>query len=82
MVLKFLLVLFLIYFLVFRFFGFILKPFLGMIFSQAKQRHTGDTYTHSSQKEGEIRIDQIPSSNKKSSKNFPGGEYVDYEEMD
>ncbi len=34
-------------------------------------------------KEGEIRIDHMPDKNKKSSgKDFSGGEYIDYEEVE
>lgn len=88
MILKTLLILFLIWFVVFRFFGLLLKPFFSVItnsrnFDQTRRTYTYDSRnTDNSQREGELKIDRVPKKGKKQNKDFNGGEYVDYEELD
>lgn len=82
MILKVLLILFLVYFLVFRFFGLLLRPFMSFLFASQNQRYqSNDNYSEKKRKDGELRIDHVPDSKKKKNQNFDGGEYVDYEEV-
>lgn len=83
MILKVLLVLFLVYFLVFRFFGMLLRPFLAVLFTNQSQKYNPNEQFRGEprqSKEGELRIDHVPNKKKKN-KNFDGGEYIDYEEV-
>ncbi|MEQ8358380.1 MAG: DUF4834 family protein [Cytophagales bacterium] len=84
MILKILLVLFLVYFLVFRFFGLLIRPFLSFLFTQQGNRYNSESFgSGGSQRtrEGELKIDHVPNDKAKKGKNFDGGEYVDYEEL-
>ncbi len=84
MILKVLLVLFLIYFIVSRFFGFLIRPFLSFIISNQQRRYQDHESFRSQdyrEREGELKIKHIPNNPKKSTKDFDGGEYVDYEEL-
>lgn len=84
MILKVLLVLFIVYFLVFRFFGLLVRPFLSFLFAQQKNTYqSGNFGNDRSQrtKDGELKIDHVPNKNDRKGKNFDGGEYVDYEEL-
>lgn len=84
MILKVLLVLFLVYFLVFRFFGYLLKPLFSMMSNSQQKERYSDPFSQrqNSSREGEIKIERVPGKNKKNNENFDGGEYVDYEEVD
>ena len=84
MVLKVILILFIVYFLVFRFFGMLIRPFLSFLFTdQNRKYNSGDFFQNdrSNTPEGELRIEHVPQKKKKRNKNFDGGEYVDYEEV-
>lgn len=85
MILKVLLILFLVYFLVFRFFGMLLRPFMTARFQDTRQqgRYSSPfSAPHNQRREGEINIDHVPQKKSRKGKNFDGGEYVDFEEVD
>jgi hypothetical protein len=85
MVLKVLLILFLVYFLVFRFFGMLLRPFMSARFQDPRQQQRyRDPFAaqQNQRREGEINIDHVPQKKSRKGKNFDGGEYVDFEEVD
>lgn len=82
--LKFLLILFLILFIFPRLLKWALRGFVVSQFNKAQQdfQQKQQTYSNTSRKrEGEIDVDFIPPKNGKSSQNFNGGEYIDYEEV-
>ncbi len=84
MILKILLILFLVYFLVFRFFGLLIRPFLSFLFTQQGNRYHSDTFGNDRtqrSRDGELKIDHVPNDKAKKGKNFEGGEYVDFEEL-
>ena len=82
MILKILLVLFLVYFLIFRFFGILLRPFLSVLFSDPRRNYQSGDFNRggSYKKAGDLNIDHVPE-DKKNKKDFDGGEYVDFEEV-
>ncbi len=82
--LKFLLILFLILFIFPRLLKWALRGFVVSQFNKAQQdfQQKQQTYNSTSRKpEGEIDVDFIPPKKGKSSENFNGGEYIDYEEV-
>lgn len=77
MMLKFLLIVGLIGFLLFRVLGVFFKVLTGSTANQRPQN-----YRHSRKpKDGNVNVDYIPEKGKKG-KGYKGGEYVDYEELD
>lgn len=88
MILKFILIFFLFFWLVFKLGGFFVRLFLGKVANEARQNH-GSQYQYQQQrqqqpKDGNVNIDYMPkdAKGKKSNKtNFKGGDYVDYEEV-
>ncbi|MBB6001518.1 DUF4834 family protein [Arcicella rosea] len=82
--LKFLLILFLILFIFPRLLKWALRGFVVSQLNKTQQdfQQKQQTYSNTSRKrEGEIDVDFIPPKNGKSSENFNGGEYIDYEEV-
>ncbi|MEO1050366.1 MAG: DUF4834 domain-containing protein [Bacteroidota bacterium] len=76
------LIIFLIIFLVLRLAGNFFRVFLGTSTSQ-RDGFSGNANTKSRPADGNVNIDFVPKKDqKKSSKNYRGGEYVDYEELD
>jgi flagellar biosynthesis/type III secretory pathway M-ring protein FliF/YscJ len=85
MFLKLILILFLVYFVVFRLLGFILRPFISLIFQNQQQRSDPFSNRNANQSRtgnSDLKIDHPPkdSSNKRR-EGYDGGEYVDYEEV-
>lgn len=84
--LKFLLISFLIFFIVYKLLKFFFKLFLVKSAAQFQQRQyqSSQNYQQRYQKprEGNINIDYIPKQKKeREEKSFKGGEYIDYEEV-
>lgn len=84
---KFLLISFLIFFIVFKLLKFFFKLFLvrgAAQFQQRQYQSNSQNYQQRYQKprEGNINIDFIPNKKKeREEKTFKGGEYIDYEEV-
>ncbi len=82
--LKFLLIIFFVFYIFIKIGGFIMKTlFSGFANGQQNnQRTQQNQYRSSRTKDGSVNIDYIPKDKSKSDKkNFPGGDYVDYEEV-
>ena len=84
--LKFLIVMVLVIYLIYKVAQFLLKVLIIGAGGQAayKQRQEYRKYqsTHQHDKKGNVSIDYIPENGKQAgSQNFKGGEYVDYEEV-
>lgn len=78
--LKFLLIIGIISFLAFRVIGLFFRLLSGSPSNPKPQDHTYHNYR--GPKDGNINVDYVPGKQKKPSKEFKGGEYVDYEEID
>ncbi|MCV9388255.1 DUF4834 family protein [Reichenbachiella ulvae] len=85
--LKFILIFFLFFWLVFKLGGFFVRLFLGKVANEARQQQGGQYQYQQQQKQqprdGNVNIDYVPKEKgKKNDKtNFKGGDYVDYEEV-
>lgn len=78
---KFLLILFLIGYIIFKIGGFFFRLFLGRTAKAAQERQYKQNNKGKTTKDG-ISIDHIPNQNgKRTGGNFKGGEYVDYEDV-
>lgn len=84
--LKFILIFFLFFWIVFKLGGFFMRVFLGKVANDARQNHAGQSQyqQHRQPADGNVHIDYIPK--KEAGKNkkggdFRGGDYVDYEEV-
>lgn len=75
-----LLAFFLLIFFFFRMIGFALRFLLGG-FTASKVNQTGN-YNKNKPRDGNVNIDYVPGTKQKKGKNFNGGEYVDYEELE
>ena len=75
--LKFLLIIFLFFFILFRFGGFLLKMLGGPSRQNQTKGRAGRRYTPPG---GNVSVDYEPKKEKKK-KDFEGGEYVDYEDL-
>jgi len=80
-VLKYLLILYLIYYLVSKLGKFLIRLFLGRTARAAQERQYKQNNKGRTTKDG-IHIDHIPNQKgKRTGGNFKGGEYVDYEDV-
>lgn len=81
--LKFLLILFLVFYLFIKVGGFIMKTLFSGFSNQ--QQGTGRNQNTQTKRpaDGNVNIEYIPNSNKSNptKKDFKGGDYVDYEEV-
>lgn len=84
--LKFLIIVLLVGFLIFKVLGLFFRVLLG---GSATERNNGRNYRNQQyqssgkHKDGNINIDYVPGNGQaKKPKNFKGGEYVDYEEVE
>jgi hypothetical protein len=75
--LKFLLIIFLFFFILFRLGGFLLKMLGGPSRQDRAKGRKGRKYTPPG---GNVSVDYEPK-NEKKKKDFEGGEYVDYEDV-
>jgi hypothetical protein len=76
--LKFLIIFFAIFYLLYKVGGFLLRGFFV-----SSTTHQTPPHQKKSQKvpNSDLNIDYMPKDRKKSKKDFDGGEYVDYEEV-
>ncbi|MBK6266761.1 DUF4834 family protein [Marivirga sp. S37H4] len=83
--LKFLLILFLIGYIFFKVGGFLFRIFLGRLGAKAAAQsgRSNSSQNRQQRKTADgINIEFVPEDkNKRTAKNFKGGEYVDYEEL-
>lgn len=85
--LKFLLILFLIGYVVFKLVGFLFRVFfVGYYHQQAQQSQKQSTSGAASgyarkPADGNVQIDYVPEKQDRKPQTFKGGEYVDYEEV-
>ena len=81
--LKFIIILALIFYVLPRLIKWALKGFILTQVNKAQQdmRQQQKTYQTQQKNEGQIDVDYVPKKNEKKSENFGGGEYVDYEEV-
>lgn len=81
---KFLVITFLVGYLIFKLTGLFFKYLTGGQSYTGKGQQSNQKYNASSQQpgDGNIRVDYVPNHEDKEKKNFKGGEYVDYEEVD
>jgi hypothetical protein len=78
---KFLFILFLVGYLIFKIGGFLFRLFLGRTYKAAQERQYKQNNNGRTTKDG-INIDHVPNQKgKRTGGNFKGGEYVDYEEL-
>ena len=84
--LKFLLIVILVGFLLFKVLGLFFRVLLGGSATERSHGRAHQNQYNSSKRnaDGNINIDYVPGNGKekKAPKNFKGGEYVDYEEVD
>lgn len=83
---KVLLITFLIGYIFFKVGGFLFRIFLGRLGAKAAYNQSRQNYSQNTQQKKRtadgINIEFAPEDkNKRSAKNFRGGEYVDYEEI-
>ena len=81
--LKFLLIFFIIFYLVFKVGGFLVRLFLGNLVKQNRQQtYQYDTAQKKQPRDGNVHIDYIPEEGQdKEPKEYKGGDYIDYEEV-
>ncbi len=82
--LKILLIIFLILFIFPRLLKWALRGFVVSQFNKAQQdfqQKQQANYQSTRKREGQIDVDFIPPKKGKSTENFDGGEYIDYEEV-
>ena len=80
--LKFLLILFVAFYLFIKIGGFIIRVLFGSLSQDNRARNYQQQAPNQQQKRrGDLNIDYVPEKDSKSSKDFKGGEYVDYEEL-
>ncbi|MEA5137772.1 DUF4834 family protein [Arcicella rigui] len=82
--LKILLIIFLILFIFPRLLKWALRGFVVSQFNKAQQdfqQQQQANYQSTRKREGQIDVDFIPPKKGKSTENFDGGEYIDYEEV-
>jgi fructose-specific component phosphotransferase system IIB-like protein len=74
---KFLLIIIAFFYILSKVGGFIFRTLFGAAAQQAQQQRT-----HTKKpSDGNVQIDHAPKNEDKSSKNFKGGDYVDFEEV-
>ena len=76
--LKFLLFIFIFFFIIKKVGGFVLRVLFGAAAQQAQQQHRAQTRKPT---DGNVHIDNAPKKGEKSTKDFKGGDYVDFEEV-
>ncbi|PIB36907.1 hypothetical protein BFP72_16605 [Reichenbachiella sp. 5M10] len=81
--LKFIVIFFLFFWIVFKLGGFLVRMFFGNMANQSRQNTTQQNYQQRQPSEGNVHIDYVPKQKKgKVDKHdFKGGDYVDYEEV-
>lgn len=80
--LKFLLIIFLISYLVYKVGGFLVRMLFINATQQHYQRSNGNPNPQSKKpRNGNVNIDFMPEDGKKKKADFKGGDYVDYEEV-
>lgn len=80
--LKFLLILILVFYLIFRVGGFLFRVFfLGALQSRQQNQSQQKQQSHRKAPNSNLNIDYIPGEKKEQSNDFRGGDYVDYEEV-
>lgn len=75
---KFLLFIFIFFFIIKKVGGFVLRVLFGAAAQQAHQQQRTQTRKPA---EGSVHIDYTPNDKEKSTKDFKGGDYVDFEEV-
>jgi len=80
--LKFLLILFVAFYLFMKIGGFFIRVMFGSLSQENRARNQQQqTPNHQQKRRGDLNIDYVPEKDSKSPKDFKGGEYVDYEEV-
>jgi len=81
--LKFLIILFLVFYLVYKFGGFLLK---GLFSTNEAGKKDKEFKRERSSKfkpsDGNVNVDYVPREGSKKPGNYKGGEYVDYEDVE
>ncbi|MGK7391353.1 MAG: DUF4834 family protein [Candidatus Cyclobacteriaceae bacterium M2_1C_046] len=83
MILKFLIISFILFYIIFKLFGFFFKILLRGS-AQQQQYHYGNNNHQKKPSDGNVTIDYIPKDRKNQKKapvNYKGGDYIDYEEV-
>ena len=75
---KFLLIVIAFFYILSKIGGFVLRRLFGAAAQQAQQQQRAQTRKST---DGNVHIDYAPKKGEKSSKNFKGGDYVDFEEV-
>ncbi|HNP17903.1 MAG TPA: hypothetical protein PKL31_05670 [Fulvivirga sp.] len=76
---KFLLIVFIVGYVLFKGLGFFINTILG---GPSMQRPSNQPNRNRQPSGTNLRVDHVPNNDKTSKKNFKGGEYVDFEELD
>lgn len=79
--LKFFLITFLVFYLLFRFGGFLFRLLFGISNTRSQTYSEGHTRSRTGNPKDDINIDYIPKDKKDSSGKYRGGDYIDYEEV-
>ncbi len=75
---KFLLIIIAFFYILSKVGGFIVRTLFGAAAQQAQQQQRTDTRKPT---DGNVHIDYAPKDKEKSTKDFKGGDYVDFEEV-
>lgn len=82
--LKFLVISFILFYIIFKLIGFFFKMLLRGNASQQQQQNRSNGH-QKKPSDGNVNIDYIPNNGKKSEQrspsNYKGGDYIDYEEV-
>ncbi|MFT6867983.1 MAG: hypothetical protein ACJA08_002830 [Cyclobacteriaceae bacterium] len=78
--LKFLLIIFLISYVVYKLGGFLVRMLFINATQQQNHKNTSNTTTRK-RTSGNVNLDYVPEEGKKGKTDFKGGDYVEYEEV-
>jgi len=78
---KFLLITIAFFYILSKIGGFVFRRLFGAATQQAQQQQQQQRAQTKKPSDGNVHIDYAPKKGEKSSKNFDGGDYVDFEEV-
>lgn len=82
--LKFLLILFIIFYVIYKASGFLMKSVFRSVQNQHRaqyQNQQSANHSHKKAPNSNLNIEYVPKDGKEHNSNFEGGDYVDYEEV-
>ena len=79
--LKFFLITFLVFYLLFRFGGFLFRLLFGISSPKSRSYSESNGKSRSGNTKEDVNIDYIPKDKRDSNGKYRGGDYIDYEEV-